>query len=171
MPWYYLAWFNIKLICDDQMLESRWEKQRNTWHLECTKTFQLEAILPSVGVPSMPLLEKVNWWLINPLMCSFPFSLTCFSLFLPWQSLARIDTPLHILACLINWHILSCLTCLCTIWHILAFHRMPWHSCPHKYTLYFFMTWEPNQVLGYYSSCENIGLLQPQQLDQLPYYN
>ena len=30
------------------------KKQRKTWHLEFTKT------LPSVGVPSMPLLEKVN---------------------------------------------------------------------------------------------------------------
>ena len=25
MPWYDLAWFNIKFICDDQLLESRSE--------------------------------------------------------------------------------------------------------------------------------------------------
>ena len=80
------------------------KQQRNTWHLECTKTLHLA---PSVGVPGMPLLEKVNWWLINPIMCSFPCSLTFFSLFLSWQSLTHIDTPLHILACLITWHILA----------------------------------------------------------------
>ena len=38
MPWYDLAWFNIKFICDYQLLE------RNTWHLECTKTFHLAPI-------------------------------------------------------------------------------------------------------------------------------
>ena len=106
MPWYELAWFNIKFIWD-QFLESRREVTKEdlgTWNALRLWTWHL--LVPSVGVPSTPLLEKLNWWLINPLMCSFPCSLTCFSLLFPWHSLAHINTPLNILACLITGHLI-----------------------------------------------------------------
>lgn len=64
----------------------------------------------------------------------------------PLQSLACIVTPLYILACLSTWHLLASLTCLHTIWCMLACPRIPLHTLAimtSQLELHFSMTLEP----------------------------